>query len=44
MLLEEKTFQEVTKETKISTATLAGVSKCIKYGDGGYKDIIEKKK
>lgn len=44
MLLEEKTFQEVTKETKISTATLARVSKCIKYGDGGYKDIIEKKK
>ena len=44
MLLEDKTFQEVTKETKISSATLARVSKCIKYGDGGYKDIIEKKK
>ena len=44
MLLQDKTFQEVTKETKISSATLARVSKCIKYGDGGYKDIIEKKK
>lgn len=44
MLLEDKTFQEVTKETKISSATLARVSKCIKYGDGGYKSIIEKKK
>ena len=44
MLLEDKTFQEVTKETKISSATLARVSKCIKYGDGGYKNIIEKKK
>ena len=44
MLLEEKTFQEVIKETQISSATLARVSKCIKYGDGGYKDIIEKKK
>lgn len=44
MLLDEKTFQEVTKETKISSATLARVSKCIKYGDGGYKDIINKKK
>lgn len=42
MLLQEKTFQEVTKETKISSATLARVSKCIKYGDGGYKDILEK--
>lgn len=44
MLLEDKTFQEVEKETKISSATLARVSKCIKYGDGGYKSIIEKKK
>ena len=44
MLLEDKTFQEVTKETKISSATLARVSKCIKYGDGGYKTILEKKK
>lgn len=44
MLLEDKTFQEVEKETKISSATLARVSKCIKYGDGGYKSIIAKKK
>ena len=44
MLLEDKTFQEVIKETQISSATLARVSKCIKYGDGGYKDILEKKK
>ena len=44
MLLEDKTFQEVTKETKISSATLARISKCIKYGDGGYKEILEKKK
>ena len=44
MLLENKTFQEVTAETKISSATLARVSKCIKYGDGGYKDIINKEK
>ena len=42
MLLQEKTFQEVIKETKISSATLARVSKCIKYGDGGYKEILEK--
>ena len=44
MLLEEKTFQEVINETKISSATLARVSKCIKYGDGGYKDILTKVK
>lgn len=43
MLLQDKTFQEVIKETQISSATLARVSKCIKYGDGGYKEILEKK-
>ena len=44
MLLENKTLQEVTTESKISSATLARISKCIKYGDGGYKDIITKEK
>lgn len=44
MLLQDKTFQEVIKETQISSATLARVSKCIKYGDGGYKQILEKNK
>ena len=44
MLLEDKTFQEVINETKISSATLARISKCIKYGDGGYKGILEKNK
>ena len=43
MLLEDKTFQEVVKETGISSVTLARVSKCIKYGYGGYKTIINKK-
>lgn len=43
MLLENKTFVEIQKETKISSATLARVSKCIKYGDGGYKNILTKK-
>lgn len=44
MLLDGKTFQEVIKETNISSATLTRVSKCIKYGDGGYKEILNKKK
>lgn len=43
MLLQDKTFQEVIKETQISSATLSRISKCIKYGDGGYKEILEKK-
>lgn len=44
MLLENKTFLEVIDKTNISSATLARVSKCIKYGEGGYKTILERNK
>jgi TrpR-related protein YerC/YecD len=44
MLLEGKTYNEVIEETDISSATLARVSKCIRYGDGGYANIIKKEK
>ena len=42
MLLEGKTYNEIVEETEISSATLARVSKCVRYGDGGYKTIITK--
>ena len=44
MLLEGKTYNEVIEETDISSATLARVSKCVRYGDGGYANVINKKK
>jgi TrpR-related protein YerC/YecD len=42
MLLDEKTYNEIVEETDISSATLARVSKCVRYGKGGYKKIISK--
>ena len=42
MLLDGKTYGEVTEATAISSATLAKVSKCVRYGDGGYESIINK--
>ena len=44
MLLEGKTYNEITEETEISSATLARVSRCVRYGSGGYERIIKKKK
>lgn len=41
LLLEGKTYQEVISETKISSATLARINKCIKYGKG-YNKILKK--
>jgi len=40
LLLQNKTYEEVIKETSISSATLSRVSRCIKYGDGGYKKVL----
>ena len=42
MLLDGKTYNEIVEETDISSATLARVSKCGHYGNGGYKTVITK--
>ena len=42
MLIEGKTYNEVIEATDISSATLARVSKCVRYGNGGYESIIKK--
>jgi TrpR-related protein YerC/YecD len=42
MLVEGKTYNEVIEETDISSATLARVSKCVRYGQGGYTTLIKK--
>jgi TrpR-related protein YerC/YecD len=41
LLLDGKTYQDVTEETKISSATLARVNKCLKCGKG-YNKILKK--
>ena len=41
MLLDGDTYEEIIKNTNISSATLSRVSKCVKYGEG-YKRIIKR--
>ncbi len=40
MILDGKTYEAITKETDISSATLSRVSKCVKYGEG-YKKFLK---
>lgn len=42
LLLEGNTYEQVIEKTKISSTTLSRVSRCIRYGEGGYKNVIEK--
>lgn len=37
MLHEGKNYQEVSRETGASTATICRVNKCLNYGSGGYR-------
>ena len=41
MLKEGKSYQEVTKETGVSAATICRVNKCLLYGTGGYRAALE---
>ena len=44
MLSAGKNYQEVSRATGASTATICRVSKCLNYGEGGYKIAIERLK
>jgi len=41
-LSEGKSYSEVNKITGASTATISRVGKCINYGNGGYKMVIDR--
>ncbi len=40
MIMKGNTYEQIIKETEISSATLSRVSKCVKYGNG-YKNYIK---
>lgn len=42
MLYHGHNYVEVNKETGASSATISRVSKCLEYGDGGYRTVIER--
>ena len=42
MLREKQTCHEISQKTKISTATISRVNKCLNYGAGGYKVVLDR--
>ena len=42
MLLEGKNYNDISKAVGASTATICRVAKCVKYGDGGYRTVLER--
>ena len=43
LLSSGKNYQEVSKMTGASTATISRVSRCLNYGSGGYGLVVDKK-
>mgnify|MGYP002335875095 FL=1 len=41
-LLEGETYEAIVKKTKMSSATISRVNRCIQYGSGGYKKILKR--
>ena len=37
-----KSYVDINKSTGASTATICRVSRCLNYGSGGYKTVIER--
>lgn len=42
LLSQGTSYQEITQQVGISTATIGRVSKCLNYGKDGYRAAIEK--
>ncbi len=42
LLSQNKNYQEITRLTGVSTATISRVNKCLSYGSGGYKAAVSK--
>ncbi len=42
LLREKVTYQEISKRTGASTATISRVNRCVVYGPGGYNLVLER--
>ncbi|MBQ4353740.1 MAG: hypothetical protein IJC71_02485 [Clostridia bacterium] len=42
MLDENRVYTEITEKTGLSTATISRINRCLKYGAGGYADVLAK--
>ena len=44
LLDEGRNYQSISREVGISTATISRVSRCLNYGSGGYRLVLDKLK
>ena len=42
MLSDRKVYSEIVEKTGASTATISRVNRCLQYGGGGYRKVLER--
>ena len=42
LLDKGENYQKISQDVSVSTATISRVSKCLEYGAGGYRTVIER--
>ena len=43
MLADKKNYQEIAAQTGASSATISRVNRCLRYGTGGYRLVLERR-
>ena len=43
LLSEGKNYQEISRQTSVSSATISRVNRCLLYGDGGYRTVLSRR-
>lgn len=44
LLISGKTYESIIKQTGMSSTTIARINRTLLYGEGGYKEVLSKKK
>lgn len=42
LLMGGETYEQIEAKTKMSSATISRVNRCLQYGSGGYKKLLSK--
>lgn len=42
MLDDNRVYTDITEKTGLSTATISRINRCLKYGSGGYRNVLDK--
>lgn len=43
LLIEGRTYEQIIEETGMSSTTIARINRALVYGEGGYREVLDKR-